>query len=400
MFKILLKDDLWYNILVKNTSNLTINLNNETLEKIQVKRLKKISEKVIHRNYKFGSTKKIIILENKTVKLLLTNEKIIHQLIRMLLKTAYEYSILQQNVNLYQTTNEHFRSNFQDINWVIKSKIEGIDLPFNNQQLNIILSKKIQDFRFINLISKLLQFEILVCKKWDKSSLYISQSQNTLLPITINIYYKEWDKWIQKIILNQLLVNYQNKNSQQSYYKIDQTIEQIKKLNKRSHYYNVLLKELKIFKRKQANILNLVIKHIKIEYIRYAYNWILGISENKKFLNQIKIQIMNFILVNLKYQVMKIQIINLYRDKLNCFGYSIFYLQNTSIRLSRNIFTYKKILQTKSKLKFDITTNVIIEKIAIKYCTKISIKNYYSIDKNNIVALKRKMIIKYFIKRL
>lgn len=402
MFKILLKDDLWYNLITKNTSNLKVYLNHGTLQKIRFRRIKQISGKVLDGNYKFRLSKKITILDNKTLRLLTTNEKIIYQLIRILLKTVCNYSVVQPNIIIYQTTKlqstiESFISNFQDLTWTIKSRIKIMYLSFNHQQLNSILAKKIQDFRFTNLIFKSLQFEILLYKKWTKSSIYISNRKNSILTITNNICYKEWDKLIQKIILNQLVVNYQTKKSQQLDYQINQTIEQVEKLDKKSSYYNIFLNELKIFNIKQVNILNLAIKDIKINYIRYAYDWMVGVRANKIFLNQIKTQIINFIVVNLKYQFTKIQTSNLYINKLNFFGYSILYPQKNTINISWAICNYKKNFQRKLKLQFDIPINSIMDRIAIKYCVETSVRSYYLKKTNPIIALKRKMVLKSFL---
>lgn len=389
LFQIFNKDEIWisaYKNIRNNKILLLPTITKKTLDLITLKRLKKLREKVSNQSYQFKTTHetKIIKINNKknSLKLFIANDKIVQEVIRIIVIKIYEPCFKKQNFKTHDIL-EYVELKFQWVDWVI----EGIYSTINNKQFYKILSKKIKDVNFLNIIYKLIKCKILSQNMFIWSNFGVLQ-KNTLSEIFINIYYNELDKWIQKKveILNQFYINKQNQTCKELSYYTDKKIDQLKKQNKNLKIYKIFLKKFKIVKNKKLTINNLATKPVQIEYVRYENDWILGISENQILAKRLRIEVNLFVSLKLKQIIypIKTNIINLWIDKINFLGYNIYFSQN------------KKVCKTKIKLKFDIPLNLIFKIMEKKSYIKNFVKGHRSISKTNYTTLNDIVIIKHF----
>lgn len=173
LFRILRKDDIWiaaYKNIKSNKGTLTPGITKETLDGISLKRLGRLSEKVVNESYQFNAVNEIKIpkldSQKRPLGLLTANDKIVQEVIRMILEAIYEPCFSKQSFGFRQGLGthdvlEHIESKFRWVDWVIEGDIEGAYPTIDHKQLRKILSEKIQDVKFINLICKLLKCGVL-----------------------------------------------------------------------------------------------------------------------------------------------------------------------------------------------------------------------------------------------
>jgi retron-type reverse transcriptase len=81
---------------------------------------------------------------------------------------------------------EHIEAKFRWVDWLIEGDIEGAYPTIDHKQLSDILSEKIDDVRFINLIRKLLKCGILRKEQFSREVLYHQFLQIFILMSWIN----------------------------------------------------------------------------------------------------------------------------------------------------------------------------------------------------------------------
>lgn len=410
LFRILRKDDIWiaaYENINSNKGALTPVITKETLNVITLKRLERLREKVVNEIYQFKTLNESQIPKSDGQKRLLglpiVNDFIIQELIRMILEAIYEPCFSKQSFGFRQGLGthdalKHIESKFNKVDWVIEGGIEGAYTTIDNKQLCKILSEKIKDFRFINLIRKLLKCGILQQEELTQSNFGVFQ-KNIVSPILANIYYNELDEWVQKKaeMLEQSGTNQRKQNYKQQSYQICKITEQIKKLNKRSEEYKILLKELKTIKKERAKNSSLAIKRVQIEYVRYGYDWMIGISGDKVLAKELKEEVTNFLEVRLKQTIhtIKTKIIDLRAGKANFLGYEIYLPRNQKISPYINSGT-RTICRINPQVRFDIPIDSVLKKMEERGYIEKLVKGHRSISKASYTRLEDILIVKHF----
>ena len=406
LFQIFSKDELWisaYENIKGDKKPLLSKFAKSPLDIISLKRLKKIREKIVTENFQFKALNEIRILKledkKRSLEFSITNDKIVQEVIRIIIRTIYEPYVSKQSLRFGQNFGTHdileyIELNFCSINWIIK----GVDSTINIKQFYKILNKKIKDVKFLNLIYRLIRCGVLQPTKLKWQNFGIAQ-KSIISSILINIYYSELDKWIQKKVelLNQQYANKQNQKYKKLYCQINKIIGMLKNLDKKLITYKILLKKLKIIKSKISQTNNLFIKPIKIEYIRYKNDWMIGITRNNILARQLNVEVNLFVSIKLKQRInpIKTKIINLWTEKVNFLGYDIYFLQNRKIRLS--IRPYNQLPnEINHKLQFDIPLYFILKKMKKRGYIKNLVNGYRSISKANYTILDDIVIIKHF----
>lgn len=410
LFRILQKDDIWiaaYKNIKSNKGALTPGITKETLDKISLKKLERLREKVVNESYQFKAVNEIKILKpegrKRPLRLPTANDKIVQEVIHMILEAIYEPCFSKQSFGFRQGLGTHdaleyIESKFRWVDWVIEGDIEGTYPTIDHKQLCKILSEKIQDVRFINLICKLLKCGVLQQGKLTRLNFGVPQG-SIVSSILTNIYYNELDEWVQKKaeMLKQPQTNQRNRKYKQLSYQISKVTEQIKKLNKRSEEYKILLKELKTLKRERAKTPSLITKRVQIEYVRYADDWIIGISGDKILARQLKTEVAHFVEVRLKQTIhlIKMKITDLQAGKVNFLGYEIYLLRNRKI--SPYIRSGTRITRRSDpQLRFDIPMNFVLKRMEERGYIKKLVKGYRSISKASYTTLEDIVIVKHF----
>ncbi len=410
LFRILHKEDIWvaaYENIKSNKGALTPGSTKETLDGMSLTRLNNLRKKVLTERYRFKPVKEIEIPKSdgrkRPLGLPTANDKVVQEVIRMVLEAIYEPCFSKQSFGFRRGMGthdalQHIEGKFRWVDWVIEGDIEGAYPTIDHNRLCEILNKKIHDVRFMNLIRKLLKCGILRNEKFTRSSFGVPQG-SIVSPILANIYYHEMDQWVEEkaIKLNQPRTTLRNKRYKQLSYQISKIADEIHNLDKRSEKYKILVKELKTLKKERMKIPSLRDECIQLEYVRYADDWMIGVSGSKELANQIKLEIGEFLNVELKQTLhpVKTKVIDLRAGKAKFLGYEIYLprLRKISPYTGSGTRTTRR---TNPRLRFDIPTDSILERMEERGYIKKLAKGHRPISKASYTPLQDIVIVKHF----
>jgi group II intron reverse transcriptase/maturase len=276
-------------------------------------------------------------------------DKVIQEAVRSILEAIYEPEFAEfaemnkrcnnfgfrPNLSCWDAI-EHFTIYGQKCSYVIEGDIKGAYDCVNHDILMAILSKRIKDKNFLQLIRKLLKAGIMDEGKYEHSIIGVPQG-GVVSPLLFNIYMFELDKFIHNNIIKELTTSTpQNKSPlyQRLLYKkkiakdkyISEQKNQAKGINPKDHTLLKLLKkqlrdaEEELFKTPSYNNLETT-----FVYTRYADDWILGVGGNEELAIQLKRKIESWLSENLKLTLSpnKTKITNIRKNFVPFLGYEI-----------------------------------------------------------------------------
>lgn len=412
LFQIFQKDDIWIGAsqnIKFNKGFLTLEIKEKTINEINLDSLQKIRKLVIAEKYNFKLVKTFEVSKSYDKKnlfiLLMTHNKIMQEVIKIVLEAIYEPLFMTKNLYFGQATETHdtlrsIKSKFRSIDWIIGDDVENASETIDPDQLCIILRQKIQDIKFISLIQRWLRSNILYADLQSNNLNFDILQSNTIYRIFTNIYYNDLDKWLKKktIILTQSLNNKCVKKSKHLSHKIYKINKKLYKFDKKANNCNFFVKKLKFEKKKRLDLINKY-KQIPIKYVRYTGNWIIGVRGAKNLANKLKVEIEDFLKINLNLYVQppKTELTNIQSGKTKFLKYRIHLLKEKGIFCSIKPKTNQQIIYRSDRIvQIDLPLDSILKKIYKKgYVRKLSY-DYIPISNKNYITLEDIVIIKHF----
>ena len=398
IFRILYKDEIWiaaYEKLKSNKGAVTPGVTPETIDGMSLDRLKRLKNRICAESYTFNKVKLTYIPRPdgrlRPLGIPRANDKIVQEVLRIILDNIYEpvFSELsfgfRENMGCHNALN-HVEQRFRWVDYVIEGDVEQAYPTIDHHILIKILEKRIDDPRFIRLIWKLLRCGVLDEERIIWTEKGVPQG-SIVSPILANIYFHELDEFVQDLKERVEKDNSDKKNlKSKAYkaleYKISKVYEKMRSHEPQSSERQKLAKELKKLRIEKFKTPGLKNREIRIEYVRYADDWMIGISGDRKLAFNIKELVGHFMKNTLaqKLYPIKTKITDLRIGNAKFLGYEIFLPRN------RPISTYKgkgvrTIRRGQPKLRFDIP----VKKITDRYTER----GYFKKLKNGIRPISR-----------
>ena len=413
IFRILYKDDIWiaaYEKLKGNKGALTPGCTPEIMDGMSLDKLERIQTLVCAEAYTFKAVKLTYIPRPDEKKrpsgLSRASDKIVQEVMRIILEMIYE-PVFHKSSFGFQTklgchdALDHMEKKFRWVDYVIEGDIEQAYPAINHHTLVKILEKRIADPRFIRLIWKLLGCGILDEEQisWKKTGV---PQGSIVSPILSNIYYHELDEWVQGLKNSLETPNSSRKSlKSQDYksfeYKINKVFKEMSKFEPQSLERQKLAKELKKLRTKRFKTDRLKNKVTRIEYVRYADDWMIGVSGNRQLASDIKEQVTNFMKDNLSQRLhpTKTKITDLRKGNAQFLGYEIFLPRNRSISRykGKGVQTLRR---TQPQLRFDIPTTRVVKRYIERGYLKIKKNKVHPISKAPYTVLEDHVIVSHY----
>lgn len=381
IFRILRKDEIWitaYEKLKGNKGALTPGSNLETMDGMSLDRLKRLQNQVCEESYRFKTVKLTSIPlpkgKRRPLGLPTANDKIVQEVMRMILDAIYEPIFSEQSFGFrrgYGCHNalEYVERKFRWVDYVVEGDIEQAYPTIDHHILVKILKKKIDDPRFIRLIWKLIRCGVLDEERVTWSKIGVPQG-SIVSPILANIYYHELDEFVQKLKISlESPRNNLTRLKSQVYkaleYKINKVYKEMRELEPQSSNRHKLAKMLKALRSERLEISSLKTKATRIEYVRYADDWMIGVSGDRELSEYIKEQV-NFFMKDALAQDLhpiKTKITNLRKGNAHFLGYEIFLPKNRPISSYKGK-RVKTIRRGQPQLRFDIPVTKVTQRYA------------------------------------
>jgi group II intron reverse transcriptase/maturase len=413
IFRILNKDDIWiaaYEKLKSNKGAMTPGSTPETMDGMSLERLNRLKNRVCNESYKFKPVKLTYIPQSNGRKrplgLPTANDKIVQEVMRMILEAIYEPNFSELSFGFRSGRGchdalNHVEEKFRWVDYIIEGDIAQAYPTIDHHILVNILKKRIDDPRFIRLIWKLLGCGVLNEERFIWSKTGVPQG-SIVSPILANIYYHELDEFVQTIKERVETPQSNRKHLKSKSYKalerkISKVHSEMKTHDPHSRERQKLAKTLKSLRKERLDTEALKDKIIRLEYVRYADDWMIGLSGDRKLALKVKEEVTEFMKNVLEQEIhpVKTKITNLRKGNAHFLGYDIFLPRN------RPISTYKgKGVQTirrgQPRLRFDIPVRKITERYTDRGYLKQTKNNVRPISRASYAVLEDHVIVSHY----
>ena len=315
LYRYLLRDDVYkiaYKNLYANQGAATKGTDNDTADSFSQEYIDKIimelssgtyEPKPVRRTYREKKNGKLRPLGIPSFK-----DKIVQDIIRMYLEAIYEPIFSDRSHGFRPGRSCHtaltqITKGFNGIKWFIEGDIKGCFDNIDHDVLLSILTRKIKDSRFINLIRKFLKAGYM--EEWKYHATYSGTPQGGILsPILANIYLNELDMKIDEI--KKAFDKPAKLKSTHEYsakrWQIEKTEKAIKDCTNADEKA-MLISELKKLRKELCQIPAKDQSDKKIVYVRYADDFLIGVNGTKEECQQIKSLLKEYLTEHLRLEL-------------------------------------------------------------------------------------------------
>lgn len=387
LYRFFYKEEMYivaYEKIKSNKGSLTKGTTDETLDGFSLEKIQKLIQAMQENKFEFAPSRRILIPKpgKKTERPLgIPNpiDKVVQEVIRMILEAIYDSSFSNNSHGFRPNRSCHsalrqIEKQFDGIKWAIEGDIKGAYDNIHHGVLINLLRKRIQDERFLSLISKALKAGYLY-KEEPVFSLIGTPQGSIVSPILANIYLHELDVFVeaQKSKYEET-TNARKRQSTKIYNKLAILISKVEK-DLPSYIDPVerakLVSRLRHLKIQRTSVQSYQAESvpIRIRYVRYADDWIVGINGPRKVAELLKKDISNFLRLQLKLELSEDKTSLTYLKEKNCLflGYEI--RINSSHRLLKLIGPKGKSYYKRTTGNF-VELDAPIQKIISRLCLK------------------------------
>ena len=315
LFRYLLRPDIYYvafqNLYANNGAG-TRGVDDDTADGFSEDKVNQIIEALKNGTYEPKSVRRTYIKKKngkmRPLGLPTFTDKLVQDVIRMVLQAIYEpvfsdYSHGFRPSRSCHTALTQIKHEFVGAKWFVEGDIKGCFDNIDHSVLITIISRKIKDARFINLIRLFLKAGYM--EDWKYHGTYSGCPQGGILsPILANIYLNELDKFVENLKKSfdsntPYTLTPEYKALQQKRANTKKKIERRNDGEERNRliaYYTEIGKELRKTPAKLCN-------DKKLKYVRYADDFLIAVNGSKADCEMIKAKLTEFIRNELKMEL-------------------------------------------------------------------------------------------------
>lgn len=443
LYRIFYNKDMFlmaYQNIYAKEGNMTKGSDGQTIDGMSIKRIEDLIELLKNESYQPCPSRRTYIKKKdgqryRPLGIPAFQDKLVQEVMRMILSAIYE--------NSFETTSHGFRPNrschtalnqiqtrYTGAKWFIEGDIKGFFDNINHEILIKILRKRIDDERFLRLVRKFLNAGYV--EEWTFHKTYSGTPQGGIIsPILANIYLDEFDKYMNSCIEKFNKGKERKRNPE--YRKLEvQRGKLIKSLEKATDENEKIMiksqiKEIELKRRNVPFALPMDESYKRMQYTRYADDFLIGVIGSKEDCAEIKRNIAEFLKNQLDLELSEEKTLITHSSKKAHFlGFDI-YVRKSNLpkrdKLGRMVRNYggrvvleinsatirKKLLQLKA-MKITYVNGKEIWKATSRYSMKDSddleiiqtynseirgFYNYYSIANNSSIINSFKYIMEY-----
>jgi group II intron reverse transcriptase/maturase len=297
-----------YAAIYANIGATTKGIDGETLDGMSQERIEKIIEKIKVEKYKWQPVRRVYIPKGdgrtRPLGIPTGDDKILQSAMKLLLEAYYEPTFSKNShgfrpqrgcqTALIQVTQYH-----HNVNWFIEGDIKGCFDNIDHEILLDTLAEKIEDGRYSNLTRKLLKSGVM--EDWVYQRTYSGTPQGGIIsPLLTNIYLDKLDKWVE----TELLPRYNRRTHPRgrrrntAYRTLSQGMTRARKRNDIDAW-----KKYRKQRRSVPSTVNNDEGFRKLEYVRYADDFLLSFAGPISEAREIKREIGEYLKDNLKLEM-------------------------------------------------------------------------------------------------
>ena len=301
-----------YNNIAKSQGSMTPGTDGLTLDDMTPTRINRIISSLKDQTYQPNPARReYIAKKNNPAKkrplgIPSTDDKLVQEVVRMILEAIYDKTFSDKSHGFRPKRSCHtalksIENTFTGIKWVIEGDIKACFDSFDHHVLIDILRRKIKDEQFINLIWKMLKAGYM--EQWEYHSTYSGTPQGSgCSPICANIYMSELDTFIENYRLDfnvgktKRPANKEYERTRHKYRKLKEKLKDSAKMDETISEFKSIQKDLLATPYYPA----IDPKYKRIQYNRYADDFVVGVIGSKADAEKVKQDIKIFLQDTLK----------------------------------------------------------------------------------------------------
>jgi len=329
----------------------------ETLDGLKEEWFVKTSERLLNGSYKFKPARRVMIPKpNKPGFRPLTisnsRDKIVQQAMKMVLEEIYEGQFLNTSHGFRPSRGchsalEQIRMNWTGISWFLEFDVEKCFDRIDRHRLISILKEDISDQRFIDLIFKLFNAGVIGWREGGPDPSEGVSQGSVLSPILCNIYLHKLDLEVDRII---------NEYKQGKKRRLFADVYNAERRVYRSNEFKKLSpqRQAAIMSKQRADRRKLGKtmtdwndpNFIRVRYVRYADDFLLGIAGTKEMVMKIRDRLTTFVKSDLKLTLTGGEITHIAAGKVDFLGVVV-----SAVPFSKFPRRFGKTLEKKKRVK-------------------------------------------------
>ena len=302
---------LAYKNIYANKGSMTAGADGTTIDGMSNERINGIINTLRDRSYRPKPAKRVYIAKKNSNKkrplgIQSGNDKLVQEVVKMILESIYEPVFSNKSHGFRpsrscQTALMQIQKTFTGTNWFVEGDIHACFDSFDHHVVIDILRKRIDDEAFIQLIWKFLKAGYM--EQWEYGKTYSGVPQGSgVSPVLCNIYMNELDRHVEELAKEfqkgknkRINPRYKTLSNLMSIYrrKGDRIWDQLTPEERK-----VRTKILNEKKKRQLSMTPLVPQdsgYKRIQYVRYADDFLIGVIGSKEDAERIKQEIKMFL---------------------------------------------------------------------------------------------------------
>ena len=341
LYRILYNKDMYllaYKNIYAHEGNMTKGTDGETIDGMSLKRIDDLIAKMRDESYQPKPSRRTYITKKdgkrkRPLGIPAFIDKLVQEVIRMILEAIYEGSFENcshgfRHDRSCHTALDQIQTRFTGAKWFIEGDIKGFFDNIHHDILIDILKGRISDDRFIRLIRKFLKAGYI--EDWVYHKTYSGTPQGGIIsPILANIYLDKLDKYMQEYI--QKFNKGKDRKRNPEYRKLEtkrrNLVEKLKKAKSKADK-DIILAEIRQVEMERRDVpysLPMDESYKRMQYVRYADDFLIGVIGSKKDCEMTKKDIAEFLSAKLGLELSQEKtLITHGQKKAHFLGYSIY----------------------------------------------------------------------------
>lgn len=307
VYKLLFNRELYliaYAKLYPNNGAMTKGVTEETIDGMSIQKIDMIIEQLRQETYYWRPARREYIPKkngkHRPLGIPVWSDKLLQEVIRMILEAYYEPQFSKHSHGFRPKRGCHTAlqeiQTWKGTRWFIEGDISSYFDTIDHDVLITMLSRQIQDGRFIRLIKNMLEAGYLDDWKFHKTISGTPQG-GVISPLLANIYLHQFDKWVGE----ELIPQYTRGNKQKANSAYNRLSRRIKCYQDKGDYKKA--HQLIVERRNLPSVDTYDTSYRRLRYVRYADDFILGFTGSKAEAKAIKKQIGDFLNTKLSLEL-------------------------------------------------------------------------------------------------
>lgn len=330
-----------YKNIYANDGSMTAGADGTTIDGMSNERIEKIIQSLRDRSYRPKPAKRVYIAKKNSNRkrplgIQSGDDKLVQEVVKLILESIYEPVFSNKSHGFRprrscQTALMQIQKTFTGANWFVEGDIHACFDSFDHHVIIDILRRRIDDEAFIQLIWKFLKAGYM--EQWDFEKTYSGVPQGSgVSPTLCNIYLNELDRFMEKYAEN-FNTAAQRKRMSPAYKTSVNRAYEYRREGKRiweqlsPEERKIRSKQLKELERAEKSLTPTVpldSDYKRIQYTRYADDFIIGVIGSKQDAIRVKQEVKQFLQDTLKLEMSDAKTkITHTGDKARFLGYDI-----------------------------------------------------------------------------